>query len=87
MEREPDPELPKDVVAAIRENRKVEAIQLLREHTGVDLAEAKRLVDMHAAKNPNILSGSDMQDQGSGLKLLGAIAIVVALYVAYRYLG
>ena len=85
MENEPD--LPSDVVAAIAANRKVEAIRRLREQTGVDLAEAKRLVDLYAAKNPTLLSGSELKDEGSGARLLVAIAIVVGIYLAWRYLG
>lgn len=82
-----EPDLPADVVAAIEENRKVEAIALLREHQNLDLAEAKRLVDLYAAKNPRLLAGAEMKDEGSGGKLLIAAIVVVGLYVAWRYLG
>lgn len=83
VHREPD--LPADVIAAIKENRKIEAIKLLRERRGLDLAEAKRLVDLYAAKNPRLLSGRELRDEGSGGKLLVAVIVVVGLYLAYRY--
>ncbi len=86
-EAEVEAELPDDVIAAIEANHKIEAIALLREHRQIGLAEAKRLVDLHAAKNPRLLAGSQIRDEGSGGKLLLAIAVVVGLYLAYRYLG
>lgn len=82
-QREPD--LPADVIAAINENRKIEAIKLLREQRDLDLAEAKRLVDLYAAKHPRLLAGSEMRNEGTGGKLLIAVIVVVGLYLAYRY--
>ena len=38
-------QLPSDVIRAIEEGRKVEAIKILREATGLGLANAKVLVD------------------------------------------
>ena len=40
-----DNELPPEVVMAITQGRKIEAIKLLREATGLGLANAKVLVD------------------------------------------
>lgn len=40
-----DNQLPPDVIKAIEEGRKVEAIKILREATGIGLANAKVLVD------------------------------------------
>lgn len=40
-----DSELPPDVIKAIEAGRKVEAIKILREATGLGLANAKVLVD------------------------------------------
>ena len=84
---EHEPDLPADVVAAINENRKIEAIRLLSEQHNLDLAEAKRLVDLYAAKNPRLLAGAEMKDEGSGGKLLFAVIVVVGLYLAWKYLG
>ena len=85
--RQDEPQLPADVIAAIEAGRKIEAIRLLREAEGIELAEAKRLVDLYAAKNPNLLAGSELKDEGSGGTLLFAIAVVVAAYLAWRFLG
>lgn len=87
MEQEQEPELPDDVVAAIKAGDRVEAVRLLSEQRGLEVAEAKRQVDLHAAKNPRLLAGSQMSDQGTGLRVLVAVAIVVALYFAWRYLA
>lgn len=40
-----DKQLPADVILAIEKGRKIEAIKLLREETGIGLANAKVLVD------------------------------------------
>lgn len=80
-------ELPADVVAAINENRRIEAIKLLRAHRDLDLAEAKRLVDLYAAQNPRLLAGNAMRDEGSGGKLVIAVIVVVGLYLAWQYSG
>ncbi len=82
-----EPQLPGDVVAAIEAGRKIDAIRLLREAEGLDLAEAKRLVDLYAAKNPNLLTGSELKDEGSGGKLLFAVAVVIGSWLIWRYLG
>jgi len=52
METNPDPELPIEVIDAIRANRKIEAIKLLREHWGMGLKEAKQAVDDYVRNNP-----------------------------------
>jgi len=83
MEQEQEPELPDDVVAAIRAGDRVEAVKLLSEQMGL----GKRQVDLYAAKNPRLLAGSEMSDQGTGLRVLVAVAVVVALYFAWRYLA
>lgn len=46
------PELPDDVVAAIEDGRKIEAIKLLREQRGLDLKSAKEAVEDDAARRP-----------------------------------
>lgn len=87
MEQEQEPELPDDVVAAIRAGDRVKAVNLLSEQHGIGVAEAKRQVDLYAAKNPRLLAGSEMSDQGTGLRVLVAVAVVIGLYVAWRYLA
>ena len=52
----PESELPEDVLAAIHENRKIEAIKLLREHRNIGLKEAKEIVDAYAAEHPQLIT-------------------------------
>ncbi len=52
-------ELPPDVIAAVRANRKVEAIKLLRQHSSennrdIDLKAAKAIIDTYIAENPQL---------------------------------
>tara|TARA_R110000787_G_scaffold36106_13_gene92420 strand:+ start:184 stop:459 length:276 start_codon:yes stop_codon:yes gene_type:complete len=52
-------ELPPDVVAAVRANRKVEAIKLLRQYSSennrdIDLKAAKAIIDTYIAENPQL---------------------------------
>ena len=77
-------ELPAEVIDAIREGRKVEAIKLLREAKGLGLANAKVLVDrasrVHGPQKP-ILSFADSAPGLSQLvKSLLMVFVVVAAY-------
>ncbi len=52
-------ELPPDVIAAVRANRKVEAIKLLRQYSSennrdIDLKAAKAIIDTYIAENPQL---------------------------------
>ncbi len=77
-------ELPPEVIDAVRRGRKVEAIQLLREATGLGLANAKVLVDRAArtyGPRKPIQSFADQPRTLSQLvKSLLMIFIVVAAY-------
>lgn len=46
--------LPSDVVSAIHAGRKIDAIKLLRESSGLGLKEAKDEVDAYLRKHPSI---------------------------------
>ena len=54
-----DEQLPADVIQAIKDGRKIEAIKMLREATGLGLANAKVLVDrasrVHGPKKTDAL--------------------------------
>ena len=80
-----DSELPADVVDAIRANRKIDAINRLRAHSGLDLKEAKHAVEAYARKNPQLTPPAPRLESGVGrLVLIGVV--VAAIYAAYRYL-
>ncbi len=81
-----DNELPTVVVKAIAQGRKIEAIKLLREATGLGLANAKVLVDRVANRN------SQMQSQAGGLteesntgRLLKVLLLLALAFAIWRY--
>ncbi len=82
-----DKELPPEVIDAVRKGRKVEAIQLLRDATGLGLANAKVLVDRAARIHGPRKTIPSFADQPRGLsqlvKSLLMIFAVVAVYYFY----
>ena len=87
MEIDADPELPEEVITAIRAKRKIEAIKLLREHWGLDLKEAKQAVDAYERRHPEEVAMQPLQVE-SGLGRLLLVALVLfAMYLAYSFLS
>ena len=80
-------ELPADVIAAIREGRKIAAIKLLIEQGETDLRRAKERVEAYMAAHP--VSPAKRAQQGGPrlIPLVLAIAVTVLAYLAVRYLG
>jgi len=81
-------QLPGDVIAAIQQGQKIEAIKLLREATGLGLANAKVLVDRasrtHGPKKP-IPSFADEPAGISGLvKSLAFALLAIAGWYFYQ---
>lgn len=78
-------ELPADVIAAIKQGRKIEAIKILRESSGIGLANAKVLVDrawrIHGPPKPI----PSFADQPNGLSSLGKSLAVILLLAAVYY--
>lgn len=78
-------ELPSVVIDAIRGGRKIEAIQLLQESTGLGMANAKVLVDRawrtHGPKKPL----PNFSDQSPGLSILVKSLLMVFVAVAAYY--
>ena len=81
-----DNQLPSDVLRAIEAGRKIEAIKMLREATGLGLANAKVLVDRasrtHGPKKP-VYSAVEA-GSGSG-KLLASLVAVMVMATAYFF--
>ncbi len=81
-----DNELPPEVVKAITQGRKIEAIKLLREATGLGLANAKVLVDRAALRyaqlNPN--AGAMTQESNTG-RLVGVMLVLAVVFAIYRF--
>ena len=84
-----DSELPAEVIRAIEEGRKIEAIKILREITGLGLANAKVLVDrasrVHGPKKP--MPSAVTEDAGSGKLVVSLVAVMVLAAVYFFYLG
>lgn len=83
-----DSELPAEVVKAISQGRKIEAIKLLREATGLGLANAKVLVDRavrrDAQLNPQIPGISEESNTG---RLVGMMLMLFLAFGVYRFVS
>lgn len=84
-----DNQLPTDVLRAIEDGRKIEAIKILQEATGLGLANAKVLVDRvartHGPKK-EIISYKD-ESNGAGKLVASVVAIMVLAGAYYYYIG
>jgi hypothetical protein len=80
-------DLPPDVIRAIEQGRKIEAIKLLREATGLGLANAKVLVDkawrQYGPKNAHPKLVDEQPNLGRLLKTLFFVALAFAFYRYY----
>jgi len=80
-------ELPHDVLTAVREGRKIEAIKLLRESKGIGLANAKVLIDRASQTHGPKRKIPSFADQpkwlGQFTKPLITLLIVFAAYYFY----
>ena len=81
-----DTDLPADVREAIVQGRKIVAIKLLREATGLGLANAKVIVDRAAARheqaNPRHAGFPEESNNG---RLIGMMVLLVAAFFIYRF--
>ena len=79
--------LPSAVTDALRRGNKIEAIKLLRAHTGLGLKEAKDAID---ASEPGVMGKKGKLGRGevarSGNALGWTLVIVVAIAAAYFFL-
>lgn len=81
----PDVEVSDAVVAAVDAGNKIEAIKVLREETGLGLAEAKDVVDALARVRRGDARSQDQhmaEEGGVGglIKMVIAIAVILGLY-------
>jgi len=80
-------ELPKDVMAAIVEGRKIEAIKMLRESTGLGLANAKVLIDRASRVHGPKKALNPAMDAPSGPgKLIASVVALLILAASYYYI-
>lgn len=84
-------QFPAPVTEALRRGNKIEAIRLLREHTGMGLKEAKDAVDafqQQSSATPVGLSPGEVPASRTGIWWLVAVAIAgVAAYYFFRVPG
>jgi hypothetical protein len=79
-----DLEISDDVIAAVDNGRKIEAIKILRDETGLGLKEAKDVVD-RLARSRKGESGvtTPMQEEGGAggmIRMVVLIAIILSVY-------
>ncbi len=73
------------IIHALKQNRKIEAIKLLRERENIGLKEAKQVVDAYLAQHPNLHSPRTSGTRRSYNGLLFLIALGCLLYLGYGY--
>ena len=78
-------ELPADVIAEIQAGRKITAIKLLRAHQGIDLKEAKGLVDAYIDKHRSSPRSGAQQAESSFGRIVLLILGVGLIYGLYRH--
>ena len=77
--------LPTDVIAALKQGRKIEAIRRLREARNVSLKDAKHLVDGYVRTDPVLRKPRQEKAQPIG-RILWMVALGAAVWFAYRWL-
>lgn len=80
-------ELPENVVEAIRQGRKVVAIKMLCEESGLGMANAKVLVDRASARiNPRPPRQIYMKDYNPvNVRMLAMAVVLFAVFGLYRF--
>ncbi len=75
-----------DVIAAVDNGRKIEAIKLLREETGLGLADAKHAIDALARERRNDSAvGANMTEEGGAGGMIKLIVVIAIILGAYYY--
>ena len=73
------------VLQAVDAGRKIEAIKLLREETGLGLKDAKHAIDKLIRDRRRATEGhSAMSEQGGADALIKMVALIVALIALYK---
>lgn len=81
-----DSNLPADVLEAVHANRKIDAIKRLRNQRGIDLKEAKGIIDADIAEYSQLFKRRQPREESAigGIVVVGIIVAVI--YIANRYL-
>jgi hypothetical protein len=83
-------QLPPEAVAALNAGRRIDAIRIVRERQGIDLEEARELVDGYVAVHPEI--GVQLEQQRAlgrrnwlaWVVFLGLLALFAVQYLSSR---
>ena len=82
-----DLDISDDVIAAVDAGRKIEAIKILREETGLGLAEAKGVVDQLAREREGAAGAAHapMQEVGGAGSMIKMVVLIAVILVVYFY--
>lgn len=83
----PDIEVSDAVVAAVDSGHKIEAIKILREETGLGLAEAKDVVDAlaRARRGAAPKGNHGLVEEGGAGGMIKMIVVIMAILAVYFY--
>lgn len=74
-----------DVLAALENGRKIEAIKILREKHGLELKQSKDFIDDYLRHHPEVQARLERQNGHPGVVALLAVVMVCAvLYAGYK---
>ena len=81
-------EISPEVHAAVMADRKVEAVKLLMDESGLGLRDAKRIVDLIAQRHggAGVPDSPGFTEVGGTRGLIIVIAAIVVAYAAWRFL-
>ena len=77
--------LSSEVIAAIDQGRKIDAIKLLREETGLGLKEAKHAVEAYERRHPAMTSLAEPRAESSFGRLVTVAVVAAAAVAVYLY--
>lgn len=84
-----DVKISDDVIVAVDAGRKIDAIKILREQTGLGLADAKHQVDSLARErrdHPGAVPAVDvMEEEGGAAGMIRMVVIIGLILGAYFY--
>jgi len=80
-------ELPDDVIEAIHNRRKLDAIRLLREHRDLGLREAKDRVDAYARRNRHLIAGFSPGSRPGLGRVVWVVVLMGIVYLLFRRFG
>ena len=81
-----DPSFSDEVIAAVDNGNKIEAIKRLREETGLGLKEAKHAIDALARDRRGVTqTTAGMPEEGGAGGAVRLVVLIVAVLVVYFY--